>query len=251
MLVTLKELDLGSDKHQEHRVWYYERGDAPPTSKDGLYYDFKVSHTSTFSIQQLLEYISSPNRLTSYTEKDSAIQALNVAMSRRPASAPDVAVLPGGNKFFRKDAQICDLGGGLLALRGYYTSVRTATLRLLLNVNSITSAFYKPGNLLSLMQEFRKSYEENRKVLPPLLLNNFLKGIQVEVSYLKTSKGSCKTKVVFGIARKPELMASAQKIRFKWDETNSTLSVEEYFKRSKIQVFITYAAVADRTQNTI
>ena len=90
-------------------------------------------------IQELLDYISSIDGSIGYTDKNSMLQALNVAMSRKPSGSPGVAVLPGTNRFFPNRAVLGDLGGGLIALRGYYTSVRTATLRLLVNVNFVTN----------------------------------------------------------------------------------------------------------------
>ena len=228
MLVTIQQLDLGPDDRTTSRIFYYEAEEAGPKTEQPPTYTFKISYTNTLSVQELLNYISSTDGSLGYTEKDSVLQALNVAMSRKPSGSSGVTVLPGTNRFFPTGAVLGDLGGGLVALRGYYTSVRTATLRLLVNVNSVTATFYRSGSLLDLMQDFRSSCQGPWQ----LPLHNFLKGVRVETTHLKTAKGVYRTKVLAGLARNPHPGASAQDVTFCWDETHSNVTIEHYYNRS-------------------
>ncbi len=233
MLVTAQRLDLGAEDRTTSRVVYYEAEEAGPKSEQPPTYTFKISYTSTLSVQELLDYVSSTATSAGYSDKDSVLQALNIAMSRKPSGSPNIAVSPGTNRFFPTGAVLGDLGGGLVALRGYYASVRTATLRLLLNVNSVTATFYRAGSLLDLMRDFRTSCQGPWQ----FLLHNFLKGVRVETTHLKTAKGVYKTKVLAGLARIPHPAASAQEVSFHWDETNSNVTIEDYYNRSTTILF--------------
>lgn len=54
----------------------------------------------------------------------------------------------GANKFFLPPTRK-DIGEGLVAIRGYYASVKAGTSNMLLNVNTTTSAFYNVPQLVS------------------------------------------------------------------------------------------------------
>ncbi|KAI9845325.1 MAG: hypothetical protein M1837_004947 [Sclerophora amabilis] len=225
MLVTAKKLDLGPDNRTMCQIDYFDAEEDGPNPEHPNVYTFRVSLTNTLSVQELMDYLSSTTASTRCENKESVLQALNVAMSRKPSNAQDVVSFPGTNRFFPTSGVLGNLGGGLLALRGYYCSVRTATLRLLVNVNSITATFYMPGPLVELMKAFRSSCKGRWETL----MHHFLKGLRVETSHLKTKKGVLKKKVISGLARTPFPGAGAKDVSFFWDETNSEVTVQEYF----------------------
>lgn len=223
-LITIKKLDLGPDDRAVYLVPYYDAEEqGPDPEKDPL--QFKIQYVKALSVQELLTYLSDTSGNARYDDKDEILQSLNIAMARKPSSSPDVAALPKANKFFPTNQDPMDLGGGLVALRGYYTSVRTSTLRLLVNVNSITAAFYLPGPLLLLMRKFRDTVGGS--------LHHFLKGVQVELTHLKTGKGVPKKKVISGIARSPIFGAGARQISFRYEDLKRNVTIEEYFRLSE------------------
>jgi len=64
------------------------------------------------------------------------VSALNVILAAHPNRVGGGGVLVGRNRFFFPSAmQPADLGGGLVAWRGFYSSARPAHNQLMVNVN--------------------------------------------------------------------------------------------------------------------
>ena len=228
-IITTKKLDLGPDDRASYSVPYYEAEElGPDPEKPSL--TFKIQYVKALSVQELLDYLSDTGGNARYDDKDELLQTLNIAMARKPTSTPDIAVLPGANRFFPTSQASIDLGGGLVALHGYYTSVRASTLRLLINVNSITASFYRAGPLLELMRIFRDGIVANRPQIPPL--HSFLKGVRVEVTHLRTGKGLPKKKTIAGLSRNPD-GATAREKSFHYEDANRNVTIEEYFRLSE------------------
>jgi eukaryotic translation initiation factor 2C len=163
LLVSPKKvlLEGGDGDRASFTLEWYPKGGEPlsapsPDDTDSMKanrkrstYKMNVVETRTVSLKDLLDDISKPT--SNYPLKLETIQALNVLMTHGPSSNDGITTA-GGNKFYpygsHPHVQQADLGSGLQALRGYFTSVRTSVSRLLVNVNVATGAFYKPGPLL-------------------------------------------------------------------------------------------------------
>jgi eukaryotic translation initiation factor 2C len=238
-LITTKALDLGPEKKRIAPIQYYdaEQGRTQPNPTDKSY-NVKIEFTRTMALSELLQYLSSNQADASCPNKAELIQALNIAMCKTANAAPGVTAV-SGNKFFPSDTpapgiDLTLLGSGLVALRGYYMSVRTATLRVLLNVNVCTMAFYKSGSLVDLVLEYKGDAAINPMFLRDL--NRFLKGLRVKTSYLKDSNNRPYTRlrVIFGLCMRP-LGANANQATFmlkdpKTQQEKST-SVNAFFKQ--------------------
>jgi eukaryotic translation initiation factor 2C len=131
------------------------------------------------------------------------------------------------------------LGGGLVAVQGFYSSVRTAHKQLMVNVNgnnlsclilahhgteyysvACTTAFYKPGNLADALMEFMRLSFNARAT-------GFVKGLRIQATHL----GYRKT-----IKRATEHTAS-----YRFDSGDfGEISVAEYFLKSKCPPSRTY-----------
>lgn len=104
--------------------------------------------SSTISVSMLHRYLSGDD--DTYNESQ-AIQALNIILARVPSSSENCVCK--GSKFFPRDQtdletfKILSYIPGVVAVKGYYSSVRTSTSRLLCNINICTSAFYEPAAL--------------------------------------------------------------------------------------------------------
>ncbi|KAF2493554.1 Piwi-domain-containing protein [Lophium mytilinum] len=115
-----------------------------------------VEELPTVSIEDLIKDISFQGGGGYYPLRMETIQALNILLSQGPASKANHAV-GGGNKFYpfaNPELVQANLGEGLVALRGFYSSVRTGVRRIIVNINVATGAFYKPGPLMNLLTEF-------------------------------------------------------------------------------------------------
>ena len=223
-VVSAKDIDLGPEGRKVIRITYTESdGEVLPNAKT---YNIKILKTRTITLAELTEYLSSTSADVQYPGHDDAVQALNIVMARKPSMTPGVVAV-GQNKWFSVGAQaiFSELGGGLIALKGYYASVRTATLRTMVNLNVCTGAFYKPGPLLVCMRGFRDLDRREEA------LAKFLRKLRVEINYLK-KKGvpSPRVKTICGLARNG---ATAQQATFQCEELGGKVTVEDFFRRSK------------------
>ena len=224
-IITTQKLAFPGDTFQ-HSIVYYEAEETTPGPK-AKSHAFKIDFVKTWTLQEMMSYLASTNGNAVFDDKEAVLQALNIIMARKPSLAQNVAAAKSGNKFFPLDQELRNLGRGLIALRGYYTSVRTATLRLLVNVNSITGTFYQPGPLTDLMD----SFTYNLRGPVQVQLHKFLKGLRVEVKHLKSSTGPPKIKTICGLALKPSLGATAKQVTFYWTDKKREVTVEQYFKQ--------------------
>ena len=234
LLFSAKQLSLenGSRTLQQR---YYEPEEEGPGPKSTSH-QVKIAEAGSISVTQLVEYLSSPPGVNSASfDKGEALQALNIIMTRTANNNP--AVYGGGasNKFYRIPEGVpgFDLGTGLVALKGFYTSVRTSTLRILVNVNVANGAFYPAMNLLGLM-----------RLHTPNSANDQMSGLEGFISRLRVShsyiNGKKKIKTVQGFAHpSPQykqdfpLFGTAHTIKFECAELQATgkISVLQYFKR--------------------
>ena len=179
------------------------RGNNDPPPDNQQVYMVTVNFQGPVSISEIVKYIKSqPTDVSDFTARQDAIQALNIIMAGTPNK--DTAVFQGGqNKFYQfprnETDQLyvnayknCNLSGCLIAVRGYYSSIRTSTSRILINVNAQCSPFYPEMNLLQMITVFlsgplpRPSRHE---------LEDFINKLRVKTEY--TMDGNIKvTRVV-------------------------------------------------------
>jgi eukaryotic translation initiation factor 2C len=204
ILVTLKEIPLEEKKKRgAYKVeWYPADGEPLPAPSPGDSERVKLAHRKnthqalveamgTVSVQNLLRNLSQPT--SNYPLKLETIQALNVIMGHGPGSDRSITTA-GGNKFFpfgnHPQLQMAPLGGGLDALRGYFTSVRTSVNRILVNVNVATGAFYKSGPLIDVMHDYGPIPQNAMQYKK---LATFVRKLRFETNYIpETGKGGKK-----------------------------------------------------------
>lgn len=163
-------------------------------------------------------------------------QALNLIMAKH-ANTPDHnghtdLIQVGANRFFYK-AGWTSLGGGLVAYRGYFSSLRPGMSQVLLNVNKLTTAFFKPGSLHEFIREWfnleavRTLHDHEVREL-----NKILRGVKVRIMYDRSNvKGadidseSRRTKLVMGIGQPLRTQ--------KFCKDGEEVSVRGYLRRSK------------------
>lgn len=236
MFITAAKLQLGG-KSMNLEQKFFEAEDAGPEST-AINYKVKFEEDASMPVEDLLEYISSPPGTTpSGFDKGRIIQALNIIMTRTANESP--AIYGGGNsnKFYTYPASPdgwFNLGSGLIALKGFYTSVRTSTLRILVNINVANAAYYPPMSLLGLM----RTHTPQRANDARSGLEAFISKLKVSHQYLKkkrvkTVQGFSHPSPQFGHTYPP--LGNARNITFECPELQATgkISVMDYFKRSK------------------
>ncbi|XP_077510193.1 protein argonaute-2-like [Amblyomma americanum] len=159
------------------------------------------------------------------TVPQEVLQAIDIVLRHRPS----INLAPVGRSFFRPPGpnEHNDLGGGREVWFGYYTSVRPAQWKPMLNVDMSATTFYESLPLVDFMCRF---LSDSRRVLTPadfrslrdnqyVRLNRELKGLRVKVTHLPYPR---KYKVV-KITREP-----AKEIYF--ESEGSQISVADYFQ---------------------
>lgn len=79
---------------------------------------------------------------------------MNIFLKHYAKSTNNLATLGTSKTFSIGSGESVDLGHGLKAIRGFFTSVRAATNRILVNINVSHGAFYQDGELTRLMTAF-------------------------------------------------------------------------------------------------
>ncbi|KAI9821501.1 MAG: hypothetical protein M1832_003349 [Thelocarpon impressellum] len=230
-LVSSIKLDLGPDERTVASIVYRDEGESEPRPGAKVY-TIKVQYSRAMPLSELLSYVSSADTGLPDDGKEELVQALNIVMSKTPNTTPGTVVVARNKHFPAGPSAVAfDLRGGLIALRGYFASVRTATLRVLININVCTAAFYRPGPLLNLMRDFR---EQCKGPLIPAL-EAFLRRVRVETTYLKDKKGlpAKKIKTISGLARPPHAPRGADSIQatFQCDELGGRINVKDFFAK--------------------
>ena len=234
LLIASAKIDLGPTDKKTYTTPYYEREDSGAKVQAGAKsFAFTLSLLQPISSADLSRYVGSSPAILNESESANSeiIRALNVVVTGHPSKHP--SVYPGGqNKFFpypnsRSAASNYDLEGGLIAVRGYFYSVRFATLRVLLNVHGQCNPFYKAINALELMQDFEDLGGKQQT------LYDFFRMLRIKTLYTKGPDGSSitKYKTVIGIS-----LNNADHTKFKLTsrQPEATISVTEYFRTGEL-----------------
>ena len=255
-ILTVKKLVLDPDGKKTYTIQYREAEDTVPRP-NAITYSFTVSFEKIIPTAELTRYLASaPTDPSDFNTRNDAVAAMNIVIAKTPNSNPDV-FQAGTNKFFNypqslNDYANLDLGDGLIAVRGYYTSVRTSTSRTLLNVNAQCSPFYPARVNMVVLMEKHPDYKKAQWKQ----LERFIEKLRVKTKYLKTKDGTVdvRVKTVVGLShqyqttmdpttRKQKRIGNAtgdhgdaSQITFKCDDfpEHNEVSVEEYFRKSKL-----------------
>ena len=219
-LITCGRLYEQSLPHKRYEVVYHNELEGPPDNNEGTQPDRRkywvtVTYSGMVPISELTRYIESrPNDPSNFDARLEAIQAMNIIVAGS-SNKDDTVFQAGQNKFFQYPRADPDkdfpydfyLGNGLIAVRGFYSSIRTSTSRVLLNLNVQCSAFYPEINLLDLMHRFAGG--------PPIPthklseLEAFIRRLRVSVVQVPGERKKIKT--VWGFSHKYEKIVHGKK----------------------------------------
>jgi eukaryotic translation initiation factor 2C len=176
-LISRSELPIEED---EYRVQYRAEDEDEP-SQNARTYILRLQSTGTLAVSELMDYLTSSHASALFGSKDEIIQALNIVMGNYPKTVPQVFSV-GANKHFAlspASSEQMSLGAGLQAIRGFFVSVRSATSRILLNIQVKHTACYEDGPLGRLMSVY---LAQNGGSM--VKLGNFLKRVRVRVTHI-------------------------------------------------------------------
>lgn len=183
------------------KVQYRAEGeDEPPAG--AAHFTVQVAYTATLQMGDLMNYLASTNIDERLEEKSVWEQTFNIFLNHY-AKATKTLVAIGTSKTFSlsQHAGRADLGSGLQVLRGFFSSVRIATGRVLVNVNVSHAAFYHAGPLPMLMNGYG--------IRSTTALERFLKLVRIQTTHLPEKRNKAgevipRMKTIFGLARKDD-----------------------------------------------
>jgi eukaryotic translation initiation factor 2C len=161
------------------------------------------------------------------------IQALNIVLANDPRTDANITTTTQ-NMFYpfgdHPQMESQDLGAGLLALRGYFSSVRTGVNRILVNVNVATGAFFKDKNLVDLVRDFGRmdTASQYREVI------KFVKKLNFETNYMTSKDTKAKIRKVHSIYTLSPFGKNASNTKFDQTEANgkiTSITVQQYFQQ--------------------
>lgn len=230
------------DMKEKYDVQYRSEGEMVAQAQAPSYL-IRITPSGSLVLDELVDYLCSTNTSSlPYRSKAEVLQALNIFLSYYAKSSAGIATIGAGRSYYVSAPDSVDLGSGLKAIRGFFSSVRTGTTRLLVNVNVSNGVFYNSGSLIKLIDEFGK---ENPK------LGSFLKKLRIHTSHNKPPK---RVRTIFGLAtpqdgqtdtNKPRVKrvgASAREVSFFLQEKDGDgnpqgpgkyVSVEEFFSKTR------------------
>lgn len=187
------------------KIRYRSEGEDEPRV-NATVYSVKLLFTNTLSVAQLSEYLLAADAGVQYDGKLPLIQALNILINSYAKTSPSLISVGSKKTFSPSTADWMSLGGGLTALRGYFSSVRAATARILINVNVSHAGFYDNVGLTQLMARF---LETTRGPTQYRKLAKFLFRVKVQTNHLKEKKNKAgkvipRIKAIVGLANKDD-----------------------------------------------
>ncbi|KAI2635844.1 Piwi-domain-containing protein [Hypomontagnella submonticulosa] len=223
-LISTRELDQNECSKE---VIYCVEGETQPRPSAKTY-EVKLAYTKQLSISDLHDYFTSKDSSATYADRGDMIQAVNIFLNHYARTTPNI-VMVGGGKTFQENSRQQDLGGGLNVRRGFYSSTRLATSRLLVNINVAHSVFYAAGSIWS-----RTGRNPNANLQRLALL---LKGLKVKANHLnqhaRKIHGLATQKDGNGLSHPPEVGkfgADAHNVKFWWSTKGKYISVNDFFK---------------------
>jgi hypothetical protein len=201
-------------KHDEDiiEIQYRSEGEDDPAT-NAIVYKVRIKYVRTHSIGELVNWMNSTNLSQSFGDKQDLTQALNIFLNHYAKSANNLATIGSSKSFsLAQNATRGDLGAGLEVIRGFFSSVRVATARILVNINVSHGAFYHAGPLQALMG----SYGTRNTTA----LEKFLKLVRVQTTHLPEKRNKAnqvipRIKTIFGLARKDDGHKLANRPRIK------------------------------------
>ena len=196
----------------EHHIAY--RAEKEDESRDhATVHRVAIQATGTLTVAQLMEFLNSTSVTAVYTEKLPIIQALNILIRNYTKSNGNLAAVGSSKTYALASNWQYDLKRGLIALRGFFSSVRVATGRILVNVNVSHGAFYAAQPLTRMMEPYLRDINK---------LRSFVQKVRVKVTHLRARKNRSgevidTVKTIFGLASMRDGRGGAHPPRVAYD----------------------------------
>lgn len=200
-------------------------------------YTVRLERGETLDLASFGRSIESEDPVSDQTNSDDIVTALNIFLGDFAQSQPlsMTHAKDKSNNFVDEPTQK-ELGGGLVAIRGFFSSIRLASGRLLVNVNTSNAPFYKPLRLDHLMDAWNQASTNPKKfdAAKAEALQEFLKGLRIQALHLtkKDNEGKMQPWItrIWGLAQMTDGQTN-EKVKGSGRSSN-----EEVANRPKVQI---------------
>ncbi|KAH7115390.1 RNA interference and gene silencing protein [Dactylonectria estremocensis] len=180
----------------------YYRAEGEEEARPGAtQYKVQLLLTNRLAAAELTEYLTSTDLSARFDEKLPMIQAFNIFLNHYAKSSGNLATIDSSKSFsLSQQSHTSNLSHCLMAVRGFFTSVRAATARVLVNINVSYGAFYQEGPL----DQFILRFGDQKGLFK---LEAYLKRLRIRTTHLtekKNNKGEAipRIKTIIGLAGK-------------------------------------------------
>lgn len=224
-VLTCKELALGDSDVKEIDITYVDPQElaARPGAKP-IRMVVKFSHR--VPVSNLLQYLKEPHTPTDFDVQQTRDDLQTVIVRQANTKGENVSGSKNTKYYPWTQGGACTesyrITPGIIALKGYFISVRSSTMRVLTNVNVCTSAFYEHGNLAEIMKAILQ--QENFQVTPRLM--QWITGLRVRRIDTKEPK----VKVIHGLCKSDANRFVIHLQGGKTIDGRSQVSVQRYFE---------------------
>jgi eukaryotic translation initiation factor 2C len=207
-----------------------------PDAKPAPTYHLLLQLTQDHSISEIINSITSTNVGDILSDRRlEIIQSLNIIMGSYAKANTNIASI-GPNRHYMLNPAAEDtwsIPNGLVALRGFFFSVRAASAQLLLNVQVKSAAFYQSGPLDVVMLNFLGGRRVSDAVTE---LARFVNGLSIYVTHLPVKKNKAgqpirRIKKIHGLAAKGDGRGNKDKEPPKVDAFGATASQVQFFQK--------------------
>lgn len=143
----------------------------------------KLVYMREITLQGMVDFVAGRNE---HYQETGAGQAMNILIARGVHAGNSGAFQVGDNRFFTPDLTTDFEKHGMIAMRGFYSSIRPGNGSVLLNVNTAMSAFYKKQKVSEYMETFNK-FGSNK------VAKDHLRGLRVFITYERCKEGETDT----------------------------------------------------------
>lgn len=202
-LISSRRFPIKNNTHFIN-IKYKAEGEDEPLSPAQIY-RIPITLVKVLSVGELMADLTSTNPDVQYDSKLEMIQSLNIFLNHY-AKTNESLVTVGSSKTFVWNAgneNSVSLGQGLIAIRGFITSVRNAVNRILININVSHGAFYQEGVLTNLIRAFMVQPGRTATLYE---LGKFIEKLRIRTSHLREKKNRhgvivLHQKTIIGLAR--------------------------------------------------
>ncbi|KAI0882947.1 Piwi-domain-containing protein [Annulohypoxylon maeteangense] len=192
ILISCEDITSIKREGRTFTIPYYSENETAPR-ENAKTYQIKVVLKELLPLSALQNYLRDP---TSQYNRQSILQALNIFLNYYAKNSSSHTTIGAGRSFPLGGTSAQDLGRGLIAIRGYYSSIRLATSRILANINVSYGIFHLSTTLDRTIGSY--CYKNGITDTTIRMLGKFLRGVRIEYHYRK-NEAQTSTRRVFRI----------------------------------------------------